>query len=377
MCLGNSFVWVLRGPTYQKQPVPCRSCWQCRTKRRNDYVGRMMCEASVSDRVAFVTLTYAKRKDMAEYVLTPSHFQTAIRALRDQGRKRGFSVRYFVAGEYGGKRGRAHFHAILFFKLTRPDGRVPTWKHCENDWDPVFWGENGVPIGHLFTVWEPPEEKFSYVAKYCLKDQDAPGIDARRAGRLAGSWISMSKKPSLGHDFMKKKAMTHFEHGVWPRSFEYQAPGGRRGRKYSIFGATRRDFLVHLRDLFGRWPDLASCSEWMRLSIEKVQRLLRMQEAEEYTSTPEYAEHIEQQAKERIDVDAAERRSLYRLLDAKKTVLYALFNEHVGRVYFGPSQLSGIRKDMEWLKEKGLIPGNLLDFNPARLVISPRTRETV
>ena len=111
MCINPSFIWVQCGPKWEKQPVGCKACWRCKRNRVNDYVGRCLAEAAVSSHTCVVGLTYAPRDDLADKLLQPRHFQLFMKLLRRAGHK----VRYFVAGEYGDEKGRAHFHAILFF----------------------------------------------------------------------------------------------------------------------------------------------------------------------------------------------------------------------------------------------------------------------
>lgn len=244
MCVSPTHVWVERGPKWEQVPVACRRCWRCRSNRVSDYVGRSLCEASVSDWTLALTLTYAPRGDLADKVLTPSHFQDFVRSLR----RRGHLIRYLVAGEYGSLKGRAHFHTILFGRGPRLEISAGVNCHIE------AW-----PHGHVFGSYNVDDRSLRYVCKYILKDD--PG----------GSWFSLSKKPPLGAAFFEDLAERNVALGVLPSSFEYLPPGGQRGRPYLITGATRRDFVARLVDLWmsERPLDRARLSEWVLKAVEK------------------------------------------------------------------------------------------------------------
>jgi hypothetical protein len=229
MCISPSYVWVLRGPLYEKQVTNCRQCWQCKSDRVNNYVGRALAETSTSDWTVCLTLTYSHREDLADKVLTPEHVQDFIRALRDL---RHYSLRYMVIGEYGKLKGRAHFHIILFGRGPKPvssEGR--TWPSKTN-FHLAQW-----PHGHVYADWDMDEKAVRYVIKYLLKNSDRSQY-----------WFSLSKKPPLGHEFFLGKSDLCIANQVLPSSFDYLPPGGQLGRPYKMSGATRRDFLLRVSD---------------------------------------------------------------------------------------------------------------------------------
>lgn len=278
MCVSPNFVWVERGPTWEKQPVPCRGCWRCLKRRVNDYVGRCMAEAAYSDWTCTLTLTYApwekrgapgEEYDLADKVVTPSHFQKFIRALR----KRGHKVRYFVAGEYGEERGRAHFHCILFgigprpkweikdraIKLAYPGERdraerASCWPQ-EVNFHMTEW-----PHGHVFADWSVDVRSIRYAAKY---------LNKREPGK---SWFSLSKKPCLGAAHFQALAARAVAFGALPASFEYIPPGVQEDRRYLMTGATRRDYLLAVMEGWQRSRplEMERLNEWVRKALEKI-----------------------------------------------------------------------------------------------------------
>lgn len=299
MCVSPNFVWVEKGPSYEKQQVPCRGCWRCQKRRVNDYVGRCLAEAAHSDWVVTLTLTYAPRTDLADKELTPKHFQQFVRKLR----RRGYVFRYFVAGEYGELRGRAHFHCILF-----GTGEKPTHKLFENSerwypgeaerlWDrertegPQYWpqGQNfhchEWPHGHVFADWRADVRTIRYAAKY---------LNKREPGR---HWFSLSKKPALGAAHFEELADRAVEFGVLPSTLEYIAPGDTEGKqRYLLSGASRRDYLLRIIDGWAehRPLDMDTCNEWVRKMIEKAQLARDVAEGE-WEPIEEYLDKLRDQ----------------------------------------------------------------------------------
>lgn len=264
MCLSPSFVWVLRGPAYEKIPVPCHGCWQCRASRLNDYVGRCLCEAVYSKRVTSITLTYGPRDDLADKIITPEHFQKFIRALR----RRGHTLRYIAAAEYGAKKGRAHFHAILFWGNPKPNRKYPNptispdmpqkenFHFAKGIWD------HGYAFADTMSPNEISERAIAYPIKYLLKEQDTD------------TWMTLSKKPPLGTQFFLDKADRDAALGVFPASFNYTPPASTKGRQYLLTGATKRFYLERLIDQMAIKHNVPyqRLNEWTHKAIEKLEK---------------------------------------------------------------------------------------------------------
>lgn len=299
MCKDPSFIWLQRGSGYEKQVVPCRKCGRCLANRVNDYVGRALCEAQTAMATVAVTLTYAPRDDLSERVLTPRHFQDFVRSLR----RAGHSLRYLVAGEYGEGKGRAHFHALLFFYpapglAARGLPEVPDWPSNRRFWTD-HWGEvmpdrSIRQLGHLFADVTGEERAIRYICKYLLKAD--PG----------NRWFSLSKKPALGAEWFAAKALEAFEADVFPSSFHYLPPGGERGRKYLMTGATRRDYLARVVELHAtrRQLDRTRLNEWVEIALRKVElwQTLRDCSGDPEDDSESFAQHIEGKRPREIDV---------------------------------------------------------------------------
>lgn len=291
MCINPSHIWVERGPANERVPVPCGDCWRCKKNRIDDYVGRSLAEAATSQRVCTITLTYAPRDDLADKVLHPRHFQLFMKLLR----RSGHLVRYLVAGEYGDLRGRAHFHAILFFEHfaeARPsDAPFYRPEHLADPFNSQPFSDQipqmrmshirEWPHGHVNVDWNADEKSIRYVCKYLLSD------DKNRA------WFSVSKYPPLGNAWFMQKAEVAKDLGVLPATWTYTPPGATRDRPYYLSGASRRDFLNAITQ---DPADKDRMSEWTRKTFEKHERARLM---DEINSLP--AEVQEQAFIERIE----------------------------------------------------------------------------
>lgn len=101
--------------------VPCGHCIGCRLDKSREWADRMMLELDHSKTAVFVTLTYDdlhvpvsmyNDDDVPFYTLVKRDVQLFLKRLRKYFN--GKSIRYYLAGEYGDKTYRPHYHAILF-----------------------------------------------------------------------------------------------------------------------------------------------------------------------------------------------------------------------------------------------------------------------
>lgn len=250
--------------------VACRKCWQCRAQRVKDYVGRASLEMLYNADAAFsVTLTY-KGECTNAVVLQYRDVQLFLKRLRNDG----YKVRYMVAGEYGGLKGRAHWHIVLFFRGKVPE-IVPTWFEepllvTEENKKPrtgervrkmdqvkldanilvPWWGGSQLPNAGL-TYWQKPDFKgLAYVMKYALKQE----------GTREKRW-SVSKEPLLGYSGLVAMAKEYVRTGTVPNA-TYRIPSLRdsKGRlhRFKMTGKSKEVFLETFIDQwrlkYGTWP---------------------------------------------------------------------------------------------------------------------------
>lgn len=238
---------------FRPYAVACRACWQCKSNRIWDWVGRAIAERETSRKAYFVTLTYGNTNRLGE-VLTERakslHYKDVQRWLYRIRKKH--RVRYIVTGEYGPKTGRAHWHAILFFKDAGPDVKVGFryWNTSDVTMDP-FWKDGN-------TRWEEfAPEHVRYVCKYMLKAGEGNDSYERHA--------MLSKKPPLGHEYFMQRAEKYVEQGLSPQDLIYHFPEVKFGKKnpkprsYVLQGVSADNFLSHYVET---WRLKYGCDSW-------------------------------------------------------------------------------------------------------------------
>lgn len=193
--------------------VACRECWQCRERKVDDWVGRNIAESKTAKAAHVVTLTYGRDPEnptaagidhIRAAVLTYSDVQKFLKRLRFHG----YPVRYFVVGEYGDKKGRAHWHIILYWQDKVPDVRLrrnimfPQWEHGWTYWDKMS------------------PQAVRYACKYLVK------VMGDENGQIFGPMPS--KKPPLGDEYFRQLAADYVKAGLSPQSLFYSFPDVRR-----------------------------------------------------------------------------------------------------------------------------------------------------
>lgn len=200
--------------------VACRNCTQCKARKVTDWVGRCIAESKTALASHSVTLTYGRdENDEADHiraaVLTYSDVQKWFKRLRRRrlvdGKWVTYPCRYFVCGEYGSTKGRAHWHAIIYWLERVPPLELEAnivqaeWEHGHSFWKAL---DDGYAVSTAQAV--------RYVCKYLQKDAD----DLEAQGLLR-----MSKKPPLGAAWFRQLAQRYIDQGVSPQTLHYQHPG--------------------------------------------------------------------------------------------------------------------------------------------------------
>lgn len=221
--------------------IACRSCNSCVSARIHSWVARAMAERSMSAFCYAVTLTYSdasqSSRDGAE-AFRYSDVRAWLKRMRaaifrQTGENR--SLRFIACGERGSRRGRVHWHVVLFsaYDLTllgewRRNGAVYHGPVVDNrgqnrlDWS--LWP-------HGFVVFQEPDQGgLRYVLKYAVKDQ----FSARKSAdtgrfdvseRFAASYFRMSKAPPIGHEFFWGRVRALVERGQFPVDLRFRVDG--------------------------------------------------------------------------------------------------------------------------------------------------------
>lgn len=152
----------------------CGQCAPCRINRRRLWTGRLMLEAQQHEHSCFVTLTYRAEDYPSDGSLRPRDVQLWLKRLRAAIEPK--QVRYYAVGEYGTRRGRAHYHVIVFGLSSYDRGAIEG-----------AWPYGSVHIGTL------TEASASYVCSYICKGDTRPRVDGRHP-----EFCRMSLKPGIG-----------------------------------------------------------------------------------------------------------------------------------------------------------------------------------
>ena len=165
-----------------------------------------MHEASLYDHNSFITLTYNDDHLPSDGSLNHVHFQRFFKRLRKHfnGRR----IRYYMAGEYGSKLGRPHYHAIVF-GLDFPDKRL--WRKTPAG--SVLYRSNTLealwPFGYS-SIGDVTFESAAYVARYCLKKVTGDAayshyktvdLSTGEISHLKPEYNKMSLKPGIAADW--------------------------------------------------------------------------------------------------------------------------------------------------------------------------------
>lgn len=216
--------------------VACHKCWQCRERAIDDWVGRNIAESKTAKATHAVTLTYGRsRSNDVDHeravVLTYSDVQKYLKLLR----RHGYPVRYFVTGEFGSLKGRAHWHIMLYW-LDKVPAHELDRNFMEEHWP------------HGWSFWtRPTPHAVRYNCKYIQKDIG----DAQRQGHLA-----MSKKPPLGTAYFQQVAEQYVRQGLAPQDLHYWFADVRNAdgsvKKFMLKDRPAEMFLQHYVDTWKR-----------------------------------------------------------------------------------------------------------------------------
>ncbi len=142
------------------QLAPCGQCQYCRIQRAAQWSVRLIHECYFSATSSFITLTYdeenvplLEHESLFYPTLEPAHLTNLIKQIRNHSKNK---IKYYACGEYGGRTGRPHYHAIIF--NYPPAVSAPGSKSLQDLWP---YGQT-----HIGTV---TYESCNYVAGYIQK----------------------------------------------------------------------------------------------------------------------------------------------------------------------------------------------------------------
>lgn len=187
--------------------IPCKKCKICRIAYANEWATRCYCELVTNPNAIFVTLSYNNenlpKNKYGKQTLRKQDITDFKKRLRQHlYRKTGnrIKIKTFECGEYGEKKGRPHYHMIIWGyrpedmkirKLNKQQQPLYTSEEIEK-----LWGKGFTIIGNV------SYESASYVARYTQKKINE--IDKRNKGREQ-SYINMSRSDGVGLQFWQSQ----------------------------------------------------------------------------------------------------------------------------------------------------------------------------
>lgn len=214
----GSVVMVERGDIQASMLLPCGRCVGCRLDYAASWEVRIMHEAKCWEENCFITLTYNPERVSPDGSLVYSDFQWFMKRLRKRYAPR--TIRFFVAGEYGGALGRPHFHVALFnfrfsgdryfWRTTDAGFRVDRSPALESLWK----------FGHS-EIGDLTSESANYIARYVTKKVTGDmafehyRVLDTETGELTWKvpeFCQMSRRPGIGAKWFEKFHQDVFPH---------------------------------------------------------------------------------------------------------------------------------------------------------------------
>lgn len=187
--------------------VPCGKCFECREKKSEEWAFRLMAERSLHEQACMITLTYDDEHLPADRAVHKEDVQLFLKRLRERIKPK--KVRVFYCGEYGERRGRPHYHVLLFgydfpdrLPFRRDNKGTMLYRSPMLEASYRLWnGRKVAPLwdkGYSTIVAELTVEVCKYVALYLQK----PPVDGR-----ARPFVHMSNRPGIGADYVQPQAL--------------------------------------------------------------------------------------------------------------------------------------------------------------------------
>jgi len=191
-----------------RRSVPCGGCLGCRASAQQGWRTRIVHESKLHASSMFVTFTYADEHLPVSRSLSKVEAQLVLKRLRWEYPER---LRFFLCGEYGAKFRRPHYHAVIF-NLALDDMRPWRKSTAGGLYYRSAFLEKVWPYGHVECAPLTPDLA-GYVAGYCVKklNGEMRAASLRRVDDVTGEvwdvapeFITMSKKPGLGHGWYER-----------------------------------------------------------------------------------------------------------------------------------------------------------------------------
>lgn len=269
--------------------IPCGKCIGCRLDYSREWANRCLLEMEDHESTLFLTLTYdddhlprrfysrldTGETDLESNPLRKKDIQDFHKRLR---KSLDYPIRFFLAGEYGDKTHRPHYHGI-YFGLKPPDDleRLKDSKsgfplYSSKKFDNIW--ENG-----FITIQDCTWETCAYTARYIMKKLNGSMSDYYDQNALTPPFVLMSRMPGIGRSYLDRHPeILNFKSISVP---SYNRPGNFTVPKYFRRVEKQLDEETCFnRSVLNRLNAEAS----LQLKLDKVsQKVSSMLESEEVT----------------------------------------------------------------------------------------------
>lgn len=213
------------GQVHEVVTLPCGKCVGCLVRKVSDWSLRCVYEAQQWERSSFLTLTYRTADLPANRSLLKSDHQKFFKRLRQVlKREHGVSrIKYYMCGEYGERKGRPHYHVVLFGwdfpdRVEVPNNPGARDRLFTSPTLEAVWGHGEVRIGDVTSA------SAAYVARYTMKK--LKGGRGKRAYAASGQvvpYTAMSK--GIGRKHFERYRTDHFpcDEAVDPSNLQSRA----------------------------------------------------------------------------------------------------------------------------------------------------------
>lgn len=200
-------------------PIPCGKCVGCREDKAKEWSNRLLMESTYcKDKCYFITLTYDdEHAHWIDYIsprtgqfypketkhqasLDKKDAQNFMKRLRKEFPDQ--KLRFYLAGEYGGKTFRPHMHLILFNLDVPSNIFFPAGKSETGDVYFVCDFLSRIWSSGFHQINSANEFTFKYVANYVTKKIGVKSNKWYEDQGLVAPFNTMSRKPGIGAQYL-------------------------------------------------------------------------------------------------------------------------------------------------------------------------------
>lgn len=177
----------------------CGRCLPCKINRRRLWSHRIMLESLMHKASCFVTLTYSEESVPCDGSLRIEDYQKFLKRLRKMVPNK---LRFFLAGEYGEKKNRPHFHLAIFgLDYITAGGPHGISGLVQTAWSKRCGNFMGIPVykslGYT-TVGTLTFDSAQYIAGYITKKYSKGNLWKKKK-----EFCRMSLRPGIGATAME------------------------------------------------------------------------------------------------------------------------------------------------------------------------------